>query len=141
MAARLDEYASYGPVDIFGGPAAVSEQVAAQAGVLVLPSAEQAIGLGQELQVDIGAGKSIALSFDAAKGDEILAAVDGNVSGTLFSPQLEKIGLSIPFGHGNRQWELFGPLADSGTHRLVLYAQYSAANVKVTVSRPADLPE
>jgi hypothetical protein len=143
-AAKLEEYAFYGPVEIFGGPSAVSDQVANQAGVLVLPSTERAISLGEQVEVELDAAESIALSFEATKGDQLLVTVDGAddvVAANLFSPGLTKIGLSSILGGGNRPWDLYDPLVESGTFRLVFYSEYSDQQLNIVVSRPVDLPE
>ena len=143
-AAKLEEYAFYGPLEIFGGPSAVSDQVADQAGVLVLPSAERAISLGEQVEVELDAAESIALSFEATKGDQLLVTVDGAddvVAATFFSPGLTKIGLSSILGGGNRPWDLYDPLVESGTFRLVFYSEYSDQRLNIVVSRPVDLPE
>jgi hypothetical protein len=138
----LEQFASYGPVHVFGGPAAVADSVARQAGVLVLPSLpERETSIGDEVDVQLKAGESVPLSFPAAKADELLVTASPAARVTLFLPSLEPFGLTYPLGGGNSDWTLYEPLPVTGIYRLVVANPRDTANsVRIRIAKQGDLP-
>lgn len=138
----LEKLASYGPLHVFGGPVAVADSVARQAGVLMLPSLpEREISIGNELELQLNAEESVPLSFHAAEADEILVTASPEAYVTLFLPSLEPFGYTGRLGGGNSDWTLYEYLPTTGTYRLVVANRNDTANtVRISVANPRDLP-